>query len=113
MHGIIATSPTVPADEYTLAHRIVIRDMGDQYVVHMQVFGRGRGRLVQSHGNYFPKRKAARVTTRPTRKPYVSAYEKFERTITSNPGLRAQGVSHAHGRIPRRVRQRGHDRHDA
>jgi len=35
--GIVATSITVPADQRTLAHRIVIRDTGYEYVVHMQV----------------------------------------------------------------------------
>jgi hypothetical protein len=36
--NIIAASPIIPADGATLAHRIVIRDLGDEYVVHCMCF---------------------------------------------------------------------------
>ena len=36
--NIIAASPIIPADGVTLAHRIVIRDLGDEYVVHTMCF---------------------------------------------------------------------------
>jgi hypothetical protein len=35
---IIAASPIIAADGGTLAHRIVIRDLGDEYVVHTMCF---------------------------------------------------------------------------
>ena len=55
---IVATSPTIPPDETTLAHRMVIRDLGDKYVVHMQIF---EGEKHYFHrGNYFPKTRRER-----------------------------------------------------
>jgi hypothetical protein len=53
--GIIAASPMVPRTSCTLAHRIVLRDLDDQYVVHMQIFeDNGIGYFHQ--GNYVPKK---------------------------------------------------------
>ncbi len=51
--GIVATSPTIPKSECTLAHRIVIRDLGDEYVVHMQIFEGEKHYFHQ--GNYYRK----------------------------------------------------------
>lgn len=53
--SIISASPLVPKSECTLSHRIVLRDLGDQYVVHMQVFP-DEGNPYFHLGNYVPKK---------------------------------------------------------
>jgi hypothetical protein len=50
----VALSPLIQEDG-TFPHRIVIRDMGDQYVVHTQVVEPGR-KAWYHNGDYFPKR---------------------------------------------------------
>jgi hypothetical protein len=74
--GIIAMSPTVPSDAQTLAHRIVIRDLGDSFVVHMQIF-EGDRHYFES-GNYFPKRSSAPTVAESDRRALREAYEKFD-----------------------------------
>lgn len=86
-HNIIATSPTIPADEYTLAHRIVIRDWGDQYVVHMQVFERN-GAVSFNHGNYFKKRPVLVSKETPDWDALREAYEKFDERSRRIMGVR-------------------------
>jgi hypothetical protein len=50
---IVATSPEIQGN-MELPHRLVIRDLGDQYVVHMQIYEKGRTYF--HAGIYFPKK---------------------------------------------------------
>ncbi len=52
---IIAHSPT-KVETGTFPHRIVLRDLGDQYVVHTEIFEESR-KPWYLHGDYFPKKK--------------------------------------------------------
>jgi hypothetical protein len=52
--SIVAASPVVH-ESGTLPYRIVIRDLGDQHVVHTQVFEPGKEPWYHQ-GDYFPKR---------------------------------------------------------
>src|SRR5690349_14817732 len=54
----VAHSPIVTG-RGTLPHRIVIRDMGDQYVVHMEIHEPGKAPWYHQ-GNYIPKKPDAR-----------------------------------------------------
>jgi hypothetical protein len=77
--GIIAMSPTVPASEHTLAYRIVIRDLGDQYVVHQQVFERNpRDGHYFTTGNYFQRRREVESSDTPDWEALRAAYAKFD-----------------------------------
>jgi hypothetical protein len=49
---IIASSPLVK-EHATVLHRIVIRDLGDEFVVHMQCFPEDGGKPYFHQGNYF------------------------------------------------------------
>jgi hypothetical protein len=53
--GIIAMSPQIAGEPHTLPHRIVLRDLGSEFVVHMQVINENGARSY-FHGNYIPKR---------------------------------------------------------
>ena len=53
--GIIAMSPQITGEPHTLPHRIVLRDLGSEFVVHMQVINENGARSY-FHGNYVPKR---------------------------------------------------------
>lgn len=72
---IIATSPTVPASESTLAHRIVIRDLGDKFVVHMQVFEGVRHYF--NTGHYYLKSNAAPSVAESDHEALQKAWDRF------------------------------------
>lgn len=73
---IIASSPTIPADDTTLAHRIVLRDQGDKFVVHMQIFEGSKSYF--EHGHYFPKRPEDGTLAEHDRIALRKAWAKFE-----------------------------------
>jgi hypothetical protein len=55
--GVIAHSP-VRREKGLLSHRIVIRDLGEQFVVHTQVLEEGK-KPWYNHGDYVPKKDKA------------------------------------------------------
>ncbi len=60
-----------------LPHRIVIRDLGDQYVVHTQIFEGGRSWYHQ--GDYFTKTNDSGPVVHPQNaEPLKKAWERFE-----------------------------------
>ncbi len=73
---VIASSPMILADDTTLAHRIVLRDQGDQFVVHTQIFEGSKSYF--EHGNYFPKRKGEGTLAEHNRIELRKAWVKFE-----------------------------------
>jgi hypothetical protein len=91
-HGIIAHSPTIPADRTTLAHRMVIRDQGNQFVVHMQVF-EASGTTSFCHGNYFLKSNAAESVAMSDREALGKAWAAFERRSRRILGMKETGES--------------------
>lgn len=65
---LVASSPVIPATEYTLAHCVVIREDDKEYVVHMKTIERNR--VAYHTGNYFQKRDNPREAL-------VAAFDKF------------------------------------
>jgi hypothetical protein len=65
----IALSPVV-REEGTLPHRIVIREVGDQYVVHTQILEPGAQSWFHN-GDYFPKRAGSAAAL-------ANAWERFQ-----------------------------------
>ena len=90
-YGIIASSPIIPRDKQTLPHRIVIRDLGDEFVVHMQVW-ENDGRTFFHHGNYFKKSNAASSVAMSDREALAKAWAAFERRSRRTLGLEEVGV---------------------
>lgn len=89
-YHIIAASPIIPRDQHTLAHRIVIRDMGDEFVVHMQVWEGDKTYF--HHGNYFKKSNAAPSVAMSDREALSKAWAAFERRSRRTLGLEEVGV---------------------
>ena len=73
--SIIAAGPWLRGP-WELAHRIVIRCMGHEYVVHMQVIDCDLGHAFYTHGNYYP----CPVATVPG-KPLDDAWTTFENRV--------------------------------
>ena len=77
-YHIIAASPIMPRDQHTLPHRIVIRDLGDELVVHMQVW-EPDGHVFFCHGNYFKKSNDATSAAESDQEALKKAYTCFDR----------------------------------
>jgi hypothetical protein len=73
---IVAASPLVH-ESGTLPHRIVIRDLGDQHVVHTQVFETGKEPWYHQ-GDYFPKQCDAPTAGESDAEALRKAWARFE-----------------------------------
>ena len=80
--GIIAMSPQITGEPHTLPHRIVLRDLGSEFVVHMQVINENGARSYY-HGNYVPKRDVTAL---------AKAWAHFERRARRTMNLEEVGV---------------------
>ena len=84
---IVAASPVVH-EPGLLPYRIVIRDLGDQHVVHTQVFEPGR-KPWYHQGDYFPKRGDAPTSgeshSESLRKAWARFEERARRSISMEP----------------------------
>ena len=74
--AIIAASPVVH-EQGVLPHRIVVRDLGDQHVVHTQVLEPGKHPWYHQ-GDYFPKRSEATTATESDADALRKAWARFE-----------------------------------
>ena len=91
---IIAASPMVQGS-CECPHRIVIRDLGDQYVVHMQIFD-GAQKPYFHQGDYFVKTNDSAPIAHPPAEALCKAWARFEertrRTLQMESlGAEAQG----------------------
>jgi hypothetical protein len=74
---IIASSPMVQGS-CECPHRIVIRDLGNAYVVHMQIFD-GAQKPYFHHGDYFTKTNdSAPIAHPPSAEALCKAWARFE-----------------------------------
>ena len=73
---IVAASPVVH-ESGMLPYRIVIRDMGDQHVVHTEVFEPGKQPWYHQ-GDYFPKRPDAPTAEASDSVALRKAWTRFE-----------------------------------
>ena len=76
---IVAASPVVH-ESGTLPYRIVIRDLGDQHVVHTEVFEPGRTPWYHQ-GDYFPKRSDALTAEESDSEALRRAWARFEERV--------------------------------
>ena len=85
--SIVAASPVIH-ESGMLPHRIVIRDLGDQFVVHTEVFEPDK-KPWYHQGDYFPKRSdastAAESDTVALRKAWVRFEERVRRSLRMDP----------------------------
>jgi hypothetical protein len=81
--GIIAMSPQITGEPHTLPHRIVLRDLGSEFVVHMQVINENGARSY-FHGNYVPKRDGDALAT---------AWAHFERRARHTMNIAVEEVT--------------------
>jgi hypothetical protein len=77
--GIVAASPVVH-ESGMLPYRIVIRDLGDQHVVHTQVLEPGRAPWYHQ-GDYFPKRNEAATAQESDAQALRKAWARFEERV--------------------------------
>jgi hypothetical protein len=77
--GVIAMSPLI-IECCSMPHRIAIRDLGDQFVVHMQVFEDRRHFC--HHGHYFNKSNAVASVAISDRAAVVKGYMCFDRRVS-------------------------------
>jgi hypothetical protein len=89
-YGIIAASPIIPKSEHTLPHRVVIRDLGHEYVVHTQIWEDGKTYFHQGH--YFAKSTAPASVAQPDNVALGKAWAAFERRSRRTLGLEEVGV---------------------
>jgi hypothetical protein len=75
--GIIAASPMVQGN-CEAPHRIVIRDLGHQYVVHTQIFD-GAQKPYFHQGDYVPKLEGSQAM--PPAEALVKAWARFEERV--------------------------------
>ena len=84
---VIASSPLI-REPGLLPHRIVIRELGDQYVVHTQVIEPGK-KPWYHQGDYFPKQSAAPTAgtsdTQSLRKAWVRFEARCRRLLAMEP----------------------------
>jgi hypothetical protein len=76
---IIAASPMVQGSCES-PHRIVIRDLGDKYVVHMQIFD-GVQKPYFDQGDYFVKTNDSAPVANPPAKALSKAWARFEERV--------------------------------
>jgi hypothetical protein len=82
---IIAASPVVH-ESGMLPYRIVIRDLGDQHVVHTQVFERGQEPWYHQ-GDYFPKGCDAPTAEESDAEVLRRAWTRFEERVRRSLGM--------------------------
>ena len=85
---IIAASRMIQG-QGELPHRVVIRDLGDKFVVHTQVFQPGGKGPYFTEGNYFPKERDTRL---PNVNPancgaFKKAWSRFEIRVRHHLGM--------------------------
>jgi hypothetical protein len=73
---VIAASPMVRGGS-EVPHRIAIRDLGDQYVVHTQIFD-GVRKPYFHQGDYFPKTNDSAPVAHPPAEALCKAWARFE-----------------------------------
>ena len=73
---IIASSPLFKGN-CEVPHRIVLRDLGNQYVVHMQCFD-GVQKPYFHQGDYFPKTNDSAPVAHPPAEALCKAWARFE-----------------------------------
>jgi len=73
---IVAASPVIH-ESGMLPYRIVIRDLGDQHVVHTEVFGPGKEPWYHQ-GDYFPKRNDVPTAVESDAEALRRAWARFE-----------------------------------
>ena len=100
--SIVAASPVVH-ESGTLPYRIVIRDLGDQHVVHTEVFEPGRTPWYHQ-GDYFPKRSDALTAEESDSEALRRAWARFEERVRRSLRHRsaagqAAGRSGGHRRV--------------
>jgi hypothetical protein len=85
--GIVAASPMVH-EPGLLPHRIVIRDLGDQHVVHTQVFEPGK-KPWYHQGDYFSKPSVAPTAGESDSEALRRAWTRFEERSRRSLGMEA------------------------
>ena len=76
---VIAASPVFQG-ACEVPHRIVLRDLGKQYVVHMQCFD-GHRRPYFHQGDYFPKTNDSSPVAKPPAEALCKAWARFEERV--------------------------------